>query len=221
VTPESTGEGPAVAGPLLIGLTGPIGCGKSTAAGWLASHDGVLVDADALVREVTAPGQPGHDAVVARFGDGFRRPDGTLDRAALGRHVFSDPVALGDLERIVHPLVRPRILAAIEAARGSGASMVVIEAIKLVEAGYATMCDEVWLITCPPDDQLQRLMARGLSSGDARQRAGAQAGLSERLARTATRIIDTAGSTDAARGRIEQALADAIRRRDERAARPI
>ena len=90
-------------------------------AGW-ARVGAVVIDADAVAREVTAPGQPGHDAVLARFGDAVRAADGTLDRAALARIVFSDPAALRDLEAIVHPLVRPRILAAIDAAaRHAGA----------------------------------------------------------------------------------------------------
>ena len=105
-----------------IGLTGPIGCGKSTVAGWLGERPGVVViDADRVAREVVEPGEPVLDAVLARFGDEMRRPDGTLDRAALGRIVFSDPAALRDLEAIMHPAVRPRILAAIEAAESAEA----------------------------------------------------------------------------------------------------
>ena len=221
-TPEPGGSGRAATsdlGPLLIGLTGPIGCGKSTVAGWLAEGGAVVVDADALAREVTAPGQPGHDAVLVRFGNAFRRADGTLDRAALGRHVFADPAALAELERIVHPLVRPRILAAIDAARISGAPVVVIEAIKLVEAGYTAICDEVWLITCPTAEQQRRLVARGLSPDDARQRALVQAGMTERLAAAASRVIDTAGSPAAARRRIDRALAAAGRARRTAATR--
>ena len=194
-------------GPLLIGLTGPIGCGKSTVARWIAEAGGVIVDADVLAREMTARGQPGHDAVLERFGDAFRGPDGALDRAMLGRAVFSDPVALADLERIVQPLVRPRILAAIEAARASSAPVVVVEAIKLVEAGYAAMCDEVWLITCPAEAQEARLVARGLPVAEARQRAQAQAGITERLAPAATRIISTAGSAATVRRRVQRVLA--------------
>src|SRR5204863_6225732 len=172
--------------PLLIGLTGPIGCGKSTVAGWLAEAGAVVIDADAIAREVTAPGEPGHDLAVAAFGDAVRRPDGSLDRAALGRRVFSDPAALRRLETIVHPLVRPRILRAIENGRSAGAKVIALEAIKLIESGYAPMCDEVWLVTCPADDQLERLVRRGMTSRDAGQRIAAQAGISERLARAAS-----------------------------------
>jgi dephospho-CoA kinase len=203
--------GPAA--PLLIGLVGPIGCGKSTVAGWLAERGGRVIDADAVAREVTAPGQPGHEAILQRFGDAFRRPDGTLDRGALGRHVFADPAALAELERIVHPLVRPRILAALADARTADVPVVALEAIKLVEAGYAAMCDEVWLIACPPEDQQRRLVARGLSAHDAAQRAAAQAGMAETLARVATRVLDTHGSLAEVHARVDAALDDALARR--------
>ena len=84
---------------LLIGLTGPIGCGKSTVATWLAELGAVVVDADEIAREVTAIGEPALDDVIARFGEAYGRPDGSLDRSALGRLVFSDPEALRELER--------------------------------------------------------------------------------------------------------------------------
>ena len=87
--------------------------------------------------------------------------DGSLDRAALGRIVFADPAALRDLEAIVHPAVRPRILARIADAEANGAAAVVIEAIKLVEGGLAELCDEVWLVTCDPAVQRRRLVGRG------------------------------------------------------------
>ncbi len=201
-------------GPLLIGLTGPIGCGKSTVARWITETGGIVVDADVIARAVTAPGQPGHDAVLARFGESFRGPDGNLDRAALGRVVFADAAALADLERIVHPLVRPRILAAIEAERASGAPVVAVEAIRLIEGGYAAACDEVWLVTCLAAEQEERLVDRGFSRPDARQRALAQAGMTERLAPLATRIIDTSGPAADVRRRVVRLLADARARRE-------
>jgi dephospho-CoA kinase len=176
-----------------IGLTGPIGCGKSTVAGWLATHGAVVVDADVIARDVTAPGQPAHDAVLARFGDPVRGADGTLDRAALARIVFADPSQLAALEAIVHPAVRPAILAAIEAAEEAAAPAVAIEAIKLVEGGLAELCHEVWLVTCEDRVQRERLLARGADAADADQRIAAQGGLTERLRPAATRVIDTSG----------------------------
>ncbi len=135
---------------LRIGITGPIGCGKSAVAGWLGELGATVIDADDLARESTAPGEPALDAVIGRFGERYRREDGSLDRAALGRLVFSDPAALADLEAIVHPAVRSRIEIAMAAAEAAEAPAIVVEAIKLVEGGLAELCDEVWLVTCDP-----------------------------------------------------------------------
>jgi dephospho-CoA kinase len=188
--------------PLRIGLTGPIGCGKSTVAGWLGARGAVVVDADAVAREVTAPGQLGHDAVLARFGDAVRAPDGTLDRAALARIVFVDEEALRELEAIVHPLVRPRILAAVDAAGERNAPAVVIEAIKLVEGGLADLCDEVWWVSC--QDQRARLTGRGMDTADADRRIAAQAAMKERVlaGRPDVVEVDTSGSLAEAEGRV-------------------
>jgi dephospho-CoA kinase len=151
----------------------------------------VVVDADEVARAVTAPGQPAHDAVLARFGDPVRRADATLDRAALARIVFADAAALRDLEAIVHPAVRPAILAEIVAAEAAQVPAVVIEAIKLVEGGLGDLCDEVWLVTCDARVQRERLLARGADAEDADRRIDAQRGLVERLRPAASRILDT------------------------------
>jgi dephospho-CoA kinase len=201
---------------IVIGLTGPIGCGKSTVAGWLAELGAQVVDADRVAREVTPPGSPELDAIVDAFGDGVVRPDGTLDRAALGRIVFADLAALRRLEEIVHPAVRPRILAEIDAARLDGADAVVVEAIKLVEGGLANLCDEVWLVGCSPEVQLLRVRARaaarGESPADAEARVVAQAGLTERLRSAATREIDTSGEFEATRALVGTTFAEALGR---------
>ena len=194
-----------------IGLTGPIGCGKSTVAGWLGERPGVVViDADQVARDVLGRGEPALDAVISRFGAGLLRDDGSLDRAALGPIVFSNPAALRDLEVIVHPAVRPRILAAIATAEAEGAAAVVIEAIKLVEGGLATLCDEVWLITCDPKVQRARLIERGGSSEDASRRMTTQAGLADRVRPRATRVIDTSDDADATQATVEDALTQAL-----------
>jgi dephospho-CoA kinase len=195
-----------------IGLTGPIACGKSTVAGWLGERTGVVViDADIVAREVLEPGEPALDAVIARFGADLLRDDGSLDRGALGRQVFADPAALRDLEAIVHPAVRPRILAAMDRAAADGAAAVVVEAIRLVEGGLAEMCDEVWLVTCDPDVQRARLVSRGTAAHDADQRILSQAGLDDRVRPTATRVIDTSGDRTRTRTGVMAALAASLR----------
>lgn len=183
----------AVARTIRIGITGPIGCGKSQVGRWLTERGARVVDADRVAREVTAPGTPVHAAILHRFGAAVTEADGTVDRAALGRIVFADPAALRDLEALVHPAVRPRILEAIAVAERVGAPAVVIEAIKLVESGLAGLCDEIWLVTCDPAAQRQRLLARGTPGPDTGQRIAAQAGITERLRPSATRVLETSG----------------------------
>jgi dephospho-CoA kinase len=196
-----------VNGTLRIGITGPIGCGKSTVAGWLGELGATVVDADELARESTAQGEPALDAVIERFGERYRREDGSLDRAALGRLVFSDPAALADLEAIVHPAVRSRIGIALAAAEAAEAPAIAVEAIKLVEGGLAELCDEVWLVTCDPESQIERLLARGLGEAEATQRVAAQDDPARRLRPAATRIIDTSGEVEETRRRVLEAWA--------------
>jgi dephospho-CoA kinase len=200
---QPAGEPTGVAGRThRIGLTGPIGCGKSTVAGWLAELGARVIDADRVARDVTPPGSPELAAVVAAFGPSVLRLDGSLDRAALGRVVFSDAAALERLEAIIHPAVRPRILALITDDEASAAPAVVIEAIKLVESGLASLCDEVWLVTCDPADQRARLAARGANPADSEARIATQSDLVARLAPRATRILDTTGPRPAVRNRV-------------------
>ena len=197
-------------GPLRIGLTGPIGCGKSTIAERLRRQGAVVIDADRLAREVTAPGEPTLAAIVDRFGPEVLASDGSLDRAALGRRVFDDPVELRALEAITHPAIRPRVMTALEAAAATKAPAVVLEAIRLVEGGYPDVLDEVWLIVCDPGAQRARLERRGLAAAEAERRIERQAGLVERVAPIATRLIDTSGSLTETEARVDAALEAAL-----------
>ncbi|HSK33199.1 MAG TPA: dephospho-CoA kinase [Propionicimonas sp.] len=166
---------------MLVGLTGGIGSGKSLVAELLAARGATIIDADVLARLAVAPGTPGLASVVARFGQGVVRPDGSLDRAALGRVVFGDPEARRDLEAIIHPAVRERA-AALTAAAPAGA--VVVQVIPLlVETGQQDAFDKVVVVDVDPDVQLSRITARdGLTEAEARARLRAQATREARLA---------------------------------------
>lgn len=204
----SEGQGSGIT---LIGLTGPIGCGKTTVAAMLGRLGGVVIDADALTREVMVPGRPELEAIRSRFGDAVFEPSGALDRAALGAIVFEDETALRDLETIVHPGVRALIEERVGRAAHEGEPFVVIEAIKLIEGGLADRCDETWLIECLPEVQRERLAGRGMDPADIERRLAAQgADLAERLAARADRRIDTSGPIEKIRERVEDALADVL-----------
>jgi len=199
------------AGIVIIGLTGPIGCGKSTVAGMLGELGGAVIDADDLAREVTAPGQPALRAIRDRFGATVFESSGALDRTALAAVVFGDSAALRDLEAIVHPGVRTLVERGIEQASREGDPFVVLEAIKLVEGGLAARCDEVWLIECPVAVQRERLAHRGMESADIDRRLVTQGSdLAERLAGQASRRFDTSGTQEDTRESVEDALAGVL-----------
>jgi dephospho-CoA kinase len=192
----------------IIGLIGPIGCGKSTVAKWLAQRGAAIVDADRLTRALMSPGTPVTEEIIARFGEEYRRPDGSLDRGALGRLVFSDPARLAELESIVHPAIWGPLEASIREADSHDPPAIVLEAIKLVEAGHGPWCDEIWLVACDPAAQLARLAGRGVSARDARQRIAAQTESIATWRAAATRVIPTDGTP----AEVEKAVEDAFGR---------
>ncbi len=138
-----------------IGLTGNIATGKTTVGRMLQALGAELIDADRVTHTVMAPGGQAYGPVVAAFGAGILDEDGVINRAALGRLVFTDPAALARLEALVHPVV----IAAVERqVAASEASVVVVEAIKLLESGMADAYEAIWVTTCSEDTQLRRLM---------------------------------------------------------------
>ncbi len=166
---------------LRVGLTGGIGSGKSEVARLLAAHGALVVDSDALAREVVAPGTPGLAAVVAEFGAEMLRPDGSLDRERLAAVVFADAAARQRLNAIVHPLVG--VAAAERVAAAPPDAVVVHDVPLLVEAGMAAAFDVVVVVDAPVEAQLARLTGpRGMSRADAEARIAAQAAREERLA---------------------------------------
>lgn len=189
---------------LVIGLTGGIACGKSTVAAILRDLGARVVDADEVAREVLAPGSPVLARVAERFGPEVLRADGSLDRRRLADVVFRDRQALGDLNAITHPAIIEIIRGSIEQARRQGVRVLVIDAPLLLEAGMQGMVDEVWVVTCTPRQQIERLCRRtGMSPREAEERLQAQMPLDEK-ARLADRIIPNEGSPDDLRARLRR-----------------
>ena len=214
-TRRTRGAGPRRRGSLvtrapLIGLIGPIGCGKSTVAGWLADRGAAIVDADQLTRALMAPGTPVTESIVTRFGEQYRREDGSLDRAALGKLVFADPRRLAELESLVHPAIWGPLEASIREADTRNPTAIVLEAIKLVEAGHAPWCDEIWLVVCSPDAQVARLVGRGMPEGDARQRIAAQSKSLPEWRSAATRVIASDGTAVDVEKTVDAALREVV-----------
>ncbi|MGI5916131.1 MAG: dephospho-CoA kinase [Anaerolineae bacterium] len=180
---ESTGK------PYVIGLTGNIATGKSTVAAMLERLGACAIDADRLAHRVMCAGTRVNALIAERFGADVLTPDGEIDRRRLGAIVFADPVALRDLERIVHPAVIDETLRCLQAC---DRPVAVIEAIKLLEAGMQRYCRAIWVVTSPREVQVERLMrTRGLSEAEANLRIDAQPPQEEKVARADVVIENT------------------------------
>jgi len=205
-----------VAKPFLIGLTGGIACGKSTVLAMLAALGARTVDADRVTHRVQQPGTPTYQQIITAFGPQILvGPGGIIDRRKLGALVFSDQAALRRLEQIVHPAVHQEIRSFLEGVGEAGGygtrlrpierPVAVIDAIKLIEAGWAAEADQVWVVTCPPEQQVERLMTtRGMSEAEACQRVAAQPPQESRL-RHATVVIDNGQTQAHTRAQVEAA----------------
>jgi dephospho-CoA kinase len=188
--------------PYVLGVTGNIACGKSAVLAMLRELGAETIDADRLYHELISPGFPLWRSLRDRYGDGIVADSGEIDRRALGTIVFSDPVALADLDRITHPAV---IDAALHRINLSRARVVAIDAVKLVQSGMADLCDQVWLVECAPPVQLERLVQRtGLSEEEARRRIAAQPPLEPARA-AADIVIDNSGPLDRTRQHVQRA----------------
>jgi len=176
-----------------IGLTGNIGAGKSTVLRMLTKLGAEVIDADRIAHQVTQPGGPAYEPVVQAFGPEIVRADGTIDRAKLGDIAFQNPAALKRLESLTHPAVG-RIIA--QQLAKTEASVVVIEAIKLIEAGMHTSGDALWIVTAARERQIERLMAtRQLKRSEAEARIDAQPPIEPKLP-LADVVIENNGTID-------------------------
>ena len=174
-----------------VALTGGIGSGKTTASRLLAERGAVVIDADAIAREVVEPGEPALDEIRAAFGDDILDPEGRLDRSRLAGIVFADEAARERLNAITHPRIAERSAQLWEAAPEG--AVVVYDMPLLVENGLTDGWDAIVVVDAPDDVRLERLVQRGLAYEDARARMAAQASRDERLA-VATHVVDNSGS---------------------------
>ena len=187
----------------VIGLTGNIGCGKSTVAGMLRSLGAAVIDLDAVSREIRQTDGDARTAILRRFG--------TLDASALARVVFADPGALRDLEAIIHPRVRNAARERLAELAEAGVSSAVIEAIKLLESPLLDACDTTWVVACREEDAVARLAAsRGMSEAAARARLANQSPQDAKIA-AADVVIDGSAELDETRRQVEAAYAELMR----------
>lgn len=190
--------------PYILGLTGNIASGKTT-VGLILLELGLstYIDADAVVHELYLPGQALPGELAKAFGPGVLESDGGVDRRALGAIVFNSPERLRQLEAIVHPAVREALLSRLRALGPD--EIGALDAVKLVESGYAPFCHGLWVVTCPPEIQLQRLIQqRGLTEEEARARLAAQPPVEAKLP-LATAVIHNDGSLESLRQQVTDA----------------
>jgi dephospho-CoA kinase len=198
----------------LIGLTGGIATGKSTATRYFAAADVPVIDADFLARRVVEPGRPALQEIRQEYGEGVIRPDGSLDRDALAAQVFRDSRARARLNEIVHPRVEKEAQREIEKILDANPEALVVYDVPLLfEVGMAARFDLVALVYVPQPEQKRRLMLRdGLSCDQAQARIDSQMDIAEK-ARLADVVLDNQGSVETLRLQIES-LTERIRARN-------
>jgi dephospho-CoA kinase len=194
----------------LIGLTGGIGTGKSTVARLIAARGVPVIDADTLAREAVQPGSPGLAAIASAWPDAMAA-DGSLDRARLGRIVFSDRAARARLEAMLHPRIAELADARVRALARAGHRLAFYEASLLVETGRHRDMDGLVVVDAPEPERIARVMRRdGLTAGEVGARLAAQAPVAEKR-RVATRVIENGGDLASLSRQVDELLADLTR----------
>lgn len=192
----------------MVGVTGGIGSGKSSVAAALADHGWPVVDADAVAREVVAPGEPALTALADRFGADVLAEDGTLDRAELARRAFATERDRADLDAITHPHIASRVARRLAALTAAGEPVAVLDHPLLLETGQADRVDAVVVVLADVETRVRRLVEqRGLDEVDVRARLAAQTDDATRRA-AATHVIDNDGTRDELAARVGDVVAD-------------
>jgi len=188
----------------VYGLTGNFGSGKSTVADMFRRAGIPVLDADRISREIMVPGNPVHSAVVSEFGPGVLLPDGSIDREALSRIVFSDPGRRADLEAITHPAILEKMRESLAALSREGHRAALVEAALIHESGRKGLFEAVVSVRCDREVQLQRVMSRdGISRERALSRLEAQMDAESKAARSDHRI-DNSGSPEETLRQVER-----------------
>jgi dephospho-CoA kinase len=190
----------------VCGLTGGVGMGKSTAAGFLRAREVPVVDTDELARELVQPGQPALAEILTTFGKDLLASDGRLRREELARVVFADPAARKKLEAILHPRIRERWLAQIEIWRGENRPLAVVVIPLLFETRVESQFDKIICIACSPVSQRERLLARGWTPEQIRRRIAAQMPVEQKIARSHF-VVWTEGGLENHAQQLERILA--------------
>ena len=191
-----------------VGLTGGLASGKSTVAELLRRRGVPVLDADAVVHGLYEPGGEGVALVADLFGDGVLKPDQSVDRAALAARVLGDAEALDSLNRAIHPVVRDEIGRWLDAIKEP---IAVVEAALLVETGSWKTYDLLMVVSCTPQQQLERAFNRGVSPLRARALLGAQAPIEKKTA-LADVVVDNSGTTEKLERELERAWAEVVKR---------
>jgi dephospho-CoA kinase len=192
-----------------IGLTGGIASGKSTVAAMLRELGFDVIFADEISRMLLGPGEAARHETVREFGPDILGPDGTVDRKKLAAIVFAAPAKLDRLNAIIHPRVEAEMLKRFADWEREGRSVAIVEAALLVEAGYMKNLDGLVVTWCRPEQQMERLVARGMSEQEARSRIAAQMPVEEKL-KLATYKIDCSQSIEETRRQVQE-LAKTLR----------
>lgn len=186
-----------------LGLTGGIACGKSSASAFLEGMGAKVIDADKISRAVTAPGGAALPAIESCFGADVFMADGSLNRRELASRVFADDAQRRALEGIIHPLVQQQTLKTMRELANAGVNTVILDVPLLYETGMDVLCDEVWVMAVPHEDQVKRIMERdGLDEDQAQARIDAQMSMDEKQ-RRADRVVWTNRSIQATQRELE------------------
>lgn len=196
----------------ILGLTGSIACGKSHVSSVLRALGATVIDGDAIAHRLTEAGGSALPALRQAFGDAVFLPDGTLNRHLLGQRVFGDVRALAQLDAIMQPLIYQDIQRQLEAARHQACPVCVLDMPLLYEKGLDTLCDSVWCVYLPREQQLSRLMERDhCTQEEAEHRMASQLSTEEK-ARRANVVIDTSGSMAQTSAQIPPLWAEEVRK---------